>query len=406
MARSNFKTWLALDEFAEILGFDPLGFNGLSSNTYRPNNTCGDVTFQYDWQHSDRIGRDTMAIAIQQAEQDMAKEAGFDLMPEWTEDERLIYPRPAFPESFNLYGTNPRWQMKSVELNKGYVYYGGIKTKTLIQAGAAIVRSDGDGDGYQETCTVIVPVTITDTNEIHAYYPSKSGDDTWEIRPIKVAVSGGNATITFKAWQVAAANNMEKLNPQPLDADAAASYETTIDVYRVYTDIGTQLQFLWENDPYCTTCCNSCVACTLGTQEGCLHVRDQRLGFVVPSPATYDATTGEYSSAEWSACREPDQVRFWYYSGYRDMSLARPYAELSPYWKFAVAVYAVSKFERSTCGCNNVNQFVEKWRRDAAFNSQEEGGFTVTAELAANRLGTSLGALYAYRRIQKAKVNK
>ena len=60
------------------------------------------------------------------------------------------------------------------------------------------------------------------------------------------------------------------------------------------------------------------------------------------------------------------------------------------------------------CGCSNVNQFIEKWRRDAAFSSQEEGGFTVTAEIAANRLGTSMGALYAWRKINQngVRVNK
>lgn len=405
MARSDYKTWLALDEFAQILGLDPLAFNQLSSNTLRRNNVCGDIFYQSDWQHSDRIGRDTIAIAIQQAEQEMAAEAGFNLMPDWTLSERLAYPRPALPELYGS-GVNARWMAKSVELNKAHVLYGGIRAKTLIEAGAAIVRSDEDVDGYQETCTVTVATTITATDEIRAYYPAKSGDDGWEIRPIKVSISGGFATITFKAWQVIAANQMDSLDPSPLDADAAASYETTIDVYRIYTDTSDQLQFLWEGDPATLNCCNTCTACQLGAQDGCFHLRDARIGFIVPTPATYDSTSAAWTSQEWSACREPDQIIVNYYSGYRDLSLSRPYSELSNYWKFAVAVFAASKFERAVCGCSNVNQFIEKWRRDAAFASQNEGGFTVTAELAANRLGTTMGALYAYRKIQQAKVNK
>lgn len=406
MARSDIRTWLSLDEFAQIIGLDPLYFNQLSSNTYRKNNVCGDVFFQYDYQHSDRIGRDTIAIAIQQAEMEMAAVAGFNLMPDWTIDERLPYPRPGFPE---LYGTgfNPRYLLKSVEASRAHLISGGIRAKTLIQAGAAVVRTDGDIDGYAETCTVIVPVTTTDTNEIHAYYPGKSGDDGWEIRPIKVSISGGNATIQFKAWQIAAANAFESMDAQPLDADApAVSYETVVDIYRVYNDPSTQLQFLWENGPDCTTCCTTCSACQLGTQAGCFHLRDPRMGFLVPAPGTWNASTQSFDTAYWSACREPDQIRIWYRSGYLDNNLARPYAEISNYWKFAIAVFAVSKFERAVCGCSNVNQFVEKWRRDAAFSSMQEGGFTVTAELAANKLGTSLGALYAYRTIQKVKVNK
>ena len=74
---------------------------------------------------------------------------------------------------------------------------------------------------------------------------------------------------------------------------------------------------------------------------------------------------------------------------------------MSNYWKFAVAVFAVSKFERAVCGCSNINQFVEKWRRDAAYESMNEGGFKVTAELMGNKLGTSMGAIYAYRQIHR-----
>lgn len=405
MARSTIKTWLSLDEFAQIIGLDPLGFNQLSSTTLRRNNVCGDVFFQQDWQHSDRVGRDTIAIAIQQAEQEISREAGFNLMPDWTVDERIGYPQPSTPELFGAWGINVRGQMKSVEALRGHVIYGGIKAKSLIEEGVAVVRSDIDVDGFQETCTVIVATTITDLNEIHAYYPAKSGDDGWEIRPITVSVSGGFATITFKIWQIAAANQMDALNAEPLDADNAASFETTIDVYRVYNDESTQVQFLWENDP---SCCGTCAACTLGTQAGCFVLRDPRMGFIVPSPATWDSSTSSFVSANWSACREPDQIRLWYRSGWRDQSLVRPYAELSPYWKYAVAYFAASKFDRPVCGCSNVSQFIDRWRRDAAFSSQEEGGFTVTAEIASNRLGTSAGALYAWRRIQQngMRINK
>lgn len=396
MARSDIKTWLPLDEFARILGISPLSFNQLSSNL-TPNNVCGDIFFQYSWQHSDRIGRDDIALAIYEAEQAMAREAGYNLMPDWTVEERLPYPQPANPTVYGM-GVNTRWQEKSVEANKGLMISGGLKTKTLIQAGAAVIRTDADVDQFAETCTVTVPTTLTDKNEIHAYYPSKDGDDGWEIRPIKVTFSGANVIITFKVWQIVAANQMDAINAQPLDADSAASFETTVDIYRVYNDPSTQVQFMWENAP---DCCGTCTACQLGTQAGCFHIRDQRLGFVVPTPGTYVSADGAFTPTEWSACREPDQIRLWYRSGYVDQSLARPYAELSEYWKTAIAYFAASKFERAVCGCSNVNQFIEKWRRDAAFSSQEEGGFTVTAEIAANRLGTSMGALYAWRKINQ-----
>jgi hypothetical protein len=221
-------------------------------------------------------------------------------------------------------------------------------------------------------------------------------DDSWEIRPATVAITGGFATIRFKAWQIPEHNHLEDLNATPLDGDLIASYETIVDVYRVYLDPSEQLQFLWESDSG-IGCCGSCVACQLSTQYGCFHLRDPRLGMLVPAPGTWNVTTEEFDNAEFNVCRDPDQVKLWYVAGWTDGTVKRPYVEMSNVWKYAVACFAVSKFERAVCGCSNVNQFVEKWRRDAAFTSVQEGGFSVTAEMMSNKLGTSMGALYAYR---------
>jgi len=398
MARSNIRTWLSLDRFAQIIGLNPLFFNQLSSNTLFPNNECGDIFFQYDYQHSDRVGRDTIAMAIQQAEKEIAAEVGFNLMPDWTIQERLTYPAPGVPGMYGNAG-NPRGMLKSVELRKGHILSGGVRQKTLIQAGAAVTRQDDDVDSFAETCVVSVATSITDTNEIHAYYPAKSGEDGWEIRPIIVSVSGGFANIQFKVWQIAAANQMDALDPDPLNAHSAASYETTIDVYRVYNDPETQVQFMWEG---CDDgdCCGSCVACQFGTQYGCFHLRDARLGLMVPSPGTWNASTQEFDAAEWGACREPDQVRAWYYSGYVDYNQERPLVTMAPYWEYAVAYFAASKFERSVCGCSNINQFIEKWRTDLARSSDAES-YVTTPEFLANKLGTTMGAQYAYKRIHQ-----
>lgn len=397
MARSDVTTWLPLDDWATIMGANPLFFNGMFSNTLFPNNDCSGPWFQGSFQHSDRVGRDDLAQAIHEAEQEIAREVGYNLIPDWTLDERLPYPRAGQPAPWMGTGLNPNGYLKSVEALRGHLISGGIRAKELIQAGTAVVRTDLDGDGYAETATAVVPVTITNTNEIHLYYSGKSGADSWEIRPIKVAINGGFATITFKSWQIPAWGALEALNVQPLDADLAGSYESTVDCYRVYNNPATQVQFMWENGGTCGSCC----ACQFGTQDGCFHLRDPRIGFVVPAPGTWDASTQSFTGLEWSACREPDQVRLWYYSGFRDEQLARPYVEMSPYWKTAVAYYAASKLDRGVCGCNNFEQYVERWRLDMMFSSLNDGGFNVTPEFAANRLGTSVGAFYAFRRIHQ-----
>ena len=399
MARASIVTKLALDEFAQIIGINPMHMNGFYSALF-PNNTCGEIFFQYDYQHSDRIGRETIAQAISQAEMDMEAEAGFYLMPTWVEGERLEYPRPGMPGVFGLDGRNTRGMFKSAEAKHGFIISGGIREKTLLGRASAIVRTDGDGDGYAETATVTTAVTFTDINEVRIYCTGADGDDAYEIRPATVSISGGFATIVFKSWQVPILDLLEKLDAAPIDAAVNTNYETTVDVYRVRNDPSTQLQFMWENMDN-LNCCGSCTACQFGTQAGCFHLRDQRLGIVVPAPGSWNANDQAFDSAEWAVCRDPDQIRLWYYSGWSDSTVKRPYVEMSNYWKFAVAVLAVSKFERDVCGCSNVSQFVSKWRRDAAFESMNEGGFKVTAEMMANKLGTSLGAIYAYRQIHR-----
>lgn len=400
MARADVITWLPLDRWAEIIGVNPLHFNQLASTSLLPNNVCGDAWFQYSWQHSDRVGRYDIALAIQAAEKEIAQEVGYNLLPDWTTEERLSYPKPGQPGVYDLSGVNAYGMMKSMELRKGWVISGGVKTKTLIEAGAAVVRADNDGDGYAETCTVTSPTSVTDANDVRCFYPGKSGNDFWEIRPVGVVISGGNAVITFKVWQIVAAAQMEAINADVIDAENAANYETTVDVYRVYNDQSTQVQFVWESSP-AVDCCGTCVACQLSTQAGCFHLRDERLGMVASAPASWNSTDQKFDVAEWSACRAPDQVRYWYYSGWQNKSLSRPKVQMDPYWEMAVAFFAAAKLDRSVCGCSNVQQFIDKWRRDAAFSSQEEGGWTVTPELMANKLGTTMGAIYAYKQVHR-----
>ena len=401
------KTWLSLEEWRQIMGINPLHFAGLSHPLLN-NNTCGEVFFQYSWQNADRVGRQDIQQAIQQAEQEISKEVGYNLMPDWTIAERLMYARPTVPEAFGAWGgRNPRGLLKSVELPRGWIVSGGVRAKTLLSSGTGVVRTDGDTDGFAETCTVTLATTLTDPNEIHIYYPGRNGDDDWEIRPIIVSFSGGNVTIVFKVWQISAANNFEVLDPQPLDASSAASFETTVDIYRVYNDPSTQLQFLWENDDS-GFCCGTCVACQLSSQAGCFHHRDARMGFIVPAPGSWNSDENGFDAMEWSVCRDPDQIRVWYYSGYVDESMARPYSELSNHWKRAVAYYAASMLDRPVCGCSNVTTFIERWRRDAGFNTDKDLQINITPEFLANRLGTTMGAIFAYKQTKRpgVRINK
>ena len=79
--------------------------------------------------------------------------------------------------------------------------------------------------------------------------------------------------------------------------------------------------------------------------------------------------------------------------------------------KYAVAFFAASKLDRPVCGCSNVQQFIDRWRIDVMANKFSDGtgmSINVTPEQLTNRLGSTYGALYAWKRINQngVKVDK
>lgn len=405
MARATTITKLPLTRWAEIIGIHPFHFEGMDSDTYMPGTTCGMTWFQYSWQNADRISREEIAQAIHDAEADIEALLGYYLLPTWTVQERLNIDRPAARELFNAYGRGIRGQRQSVFTKHGHVISGGVRVKTGIET-AAVIRSDEDGDGYDETCTVTVGTAVEDADEIRVYFPGRSGADDYEIKPIKVSINTTTdiATITFKSWQIVKPDLQEDISGVAIDADAVASYETTVDVYRVYNDPQTQVQFIWELDTlnnYTSCGTATCVACQLGTQYGCFHNRDSRLGIIVPSPAEWSAANQAFSEKFYSVCRGPDQVRLWYYSGNQDMSLDRPRSDMEKYWEYAVAYLAAAKLQKPSCGCDNVSNFIQHWQEMREFSSQATGTYFQTPAQLTNPLGSTNGAKYAYEKVSK-----
>ncbi|GAG84340.1 unnamed protein product, partial [marine sediment metagenome] len=127
MARADNPIWLSLDRWAAILGISPLSFNQLTSQYYAVGN-CGEVWFQTAWQNTDQASRDDISEAILEAEERVKALAGYNLLPDWTTDERLNTVRPARPEVFSS-GVNVRGQLKSVPLRWSYIISGGQKQK-------------------------------------------------------------------------------------------------------------------------------------------------------------------------------------------------------------------------------------------------------------------------------------
>jgi hypothetical protein len=392
VARATTVTWLSLDRWAQIIGIDPLIFNGLISRSLQ-SETCGDVWFQYAWQDANKISREDIAQAIQDAEKAIANYVGYPLLPDWFEDDGVPTVRPSVPTLFSN-GRNIRGMAKSVFSQRGYVISGGIRAKSLVVLGSGITRTDNDGDGYKETATVSILTTVTDPDEIHLYYPGQVGADEWEIRPIKVSIVGGMAVITFHSSQIVDPDLLEQIDASAQDADVDANYVITADVYRVYNDPQTQVQMLWENTD---GDCGSCETCEWSEQYGCLAIRNPKLGEVSYHPATWNAVTAEFDSSEYSLARDPDRLHLYYRAGWKLSSLTRPYCDMDPYWERAVAYYACGLLDRDICECNNARAFVNHWREEVNKTTSERS-FNVSPRQLDNVFGSTRGALYALAR--------
>jgi len=423
MARAEARTKLPLDKWAALLGLNPLHFNVIYIEG-RPPAICDNPWMQFPWQSGDRVGRDELAEAIAQAEADIERALGYRLLPSWEEDEWHQTIRPLRKDLFNLTSTDIRGFAQVVQANWGHFVSGGVRASTILPIDgedAAIAWSDPDGDGYDELGTVEVTVVAgQDPCELHVYFPASNamvgtgGLYQWEIRPINVSIVGITATITFRRELCVKPELQLDIVPDEADSHLRGvegtdddNFLVEVDVYRVYNDPQTQVNLLWEGLGIGCEFCNDvgCDQCEYATQQGCLTIRgDLKNSMAAYHPATWDAETASFTATALVICRQPDNVRLWYYAGLRDRSLPCTIVEMDPFWQRVVAYYTCAVLDRMVCACTNAHEFVEYWQRDMAISQDE--GLRIPDSMLDNPFGTRLVAIYAWQRVKPRAMAK
>lgn len=399
MGRASTITLLPLDRFAAILGIEPRHFNGIVS-AYGPEVHCGSRWLQYSWQSLDRVSREEVAMAIEQAERDVMDLLGYSLIPRWQADEVHRTPPPADRALVHGGLYNARSMFPSVTANWGHVICGGIRSNDDLGGPFAVTYPGGGG--YDETGTVTVPgVTFTDTNQVRVYFEGEGGNDEWEIRPLRsVTISGGTLTIVIDKHLLADPDLWEALQPEDIDGDNNANFVTQVEVYRVSNDQSQMAQLQWERTPGTCDCGSStCAMCAWEVQWACLQTRNPELGFVTYQPGTWNATDEQYDSATLAVARRPERVRLWYYAGWRSDRVARPYVEMDPMLERMVAYYALTLLDRIVCGCDNVEALYKRWTVDRALVA-EDSNYQLSPRDLDCPWGTREGAIAAYKRLQ------
>ncbi len=404
-------TLLSIYRYARIMGITPLHFAGAStpglSPQVMPIEGCGGFWAKYDWQIHDQVSKMQLAEAIYQAEYEISQALGYWPAPKWTSEETQIYPGP-FARAYGGIGLDVASKPKSLRTNYGYIISGGRRAITLVGV-AAPVYTDEDSDGYFETATITIATALTNIQEIKLYYTGHNGELEWEIRPIRSKrISGGNAIFIVDAWELIKPDLYEVFPTQDgfdaIDITTVGNYETAVDVYQEYnTTALASSQFIWENDliGICATCGGTgCEDCTPATQDGCLTIRKYEAGIVTPFPAEYD---GGWTATTWTECREPENVKLWYYSGLvaNDYVQNRSYDPLSLEFAKAIAWLATARLDRPLCGCGNLEAITKELQTDVTLRETKGNAYFITPDGMTSPFGTKIGEIKAWRIMSK-----
>ena len=372
MARAETYTWLPLDHWARLLGYNLYHFNGITIDDCQLGTSCGNIWYQFPEQH-DTVSREELALAIRRAEIMISGYVGFNLLPDWDEEEL---------EPPHHYNTMVRSRVtstgmpKSLQLSKRHLISAGQKLKQLYEEGVQITLIDRDGDGFKETAQMFVDLSEVNLQHVHLYYPNEDGSDEWEIRPIRVYED----RIEFPVYLIVIRNLIEQICPEPLDGKDEDIYLEEADIYLVYNDTDVQAILKYNQGVYP---CPSPPNCTEVVTGNCVTINNKKLGYVVYNPRLL---------------YEPDMVELKYFSGWQGKT-HRPLVDIDEFWRGPIAYLAIGlldKEPRNCCG-GNESFLVSQWKEDTALSNKQRSYFTTPRQVE-NIFGlTTKGAWFALK---------
>lgn len=412
---------LPLDLFRKQMNFNPWHFWGFASSSKVPVTSATNKPLkQYAWQQADELGRDEMLHAIETAEEKIRNLLHFSPAPHFVDDDMIPYPRPA--DTRLRYGASidSHGQWLSVQLKEGYIQQAGVETRTLISAGVAVVYSDADGDGLNDTFTLTVATTVTNVDQIAVYIATAdrldgaSVSEQWRIQPVVVSISAGVATIKGRAWLLAKPilQGFEGItSPSDLDPTVAANFVTTLDVYRRYTNpdgtttATSQAKLIWETAPYpdYAICCGCAGSSTNpGTDPAAMAeavarvgLRNALYGIVSAGEAVYNTTTAIWSSVSWSNCSQPSRILVRYNAGVPLVD-----QQMDSRYQVIVARLAAAELSDRAGYTDRSNHWLSHWQFDLARSAgANDEQYSISQDDLNNPFGTRRGQVDAWKRV-------
>lgn len=417
-------TILPLDTWRAQLGLHPYHFWGLADTRYVPIvSKCSTLVYEYDWLGSDAAGRSSIRQAIDDAAVKAATYLGYRTAPEYVDYALVDWPQYYQANLQRSWDFDATGRRVAVQAPEGYVQAMGVESLTLLATANLTLTTYQSIVGapyYTFSCTAAVAAG-TDPNEIVAYFAAADRFDgpdfssavgaRWRIEPINVSVAGLVATITGQAWLIAQPVLYEQLTGAALDPTQLATFVSTLEIYQRTTNgDGTSVTTAQSTLVYETNDCGACwgrCCCSTGTVSSDpgttgeviarAGIRDTVLGLITPAAATYDPSTGLWSSA-WccsaSYC-DPDRVKLRYLAGYplegRQMAVK---------FRSPMVWLAAAELKRRICACRETNEKLYELQQDLTLESTQTERYTVAPEDLRNPFGTRRGHVQAWRALQ------
>jgi len=409
---------LSLEEWRERIGYHPWHYWGLSSSARFPvSSQCNDIVFQYPWLTADAAGRDDINRAIISAEERLMPLLGFAPAPHYKEV-TLQFPRYPQQDLMRLgySAADDRWL--TLQLPEGKVQHLGYKSETLIGS-AAVVLSDVDGDGLNDTFTITLATTVTNEDYIRVYFDSGdrfTGDDIsdrWRVRPVKISIAGGSVTVKGDIRLIVRPILYEN-QTAPIDPSDATNFADDLDIYDYHidntgiTEDDCQCVLIWETTPYpcwAYPSSNSYDPAAVGYALARAVIRDSEPGLIGIGQSVYNATSGQWVGVDWCGCyynwRPPDRVLVRYEAG----APRADHDRMDMRYANMVARLATAEMARRICACDIANRNLSYWQYDLAQSSGNAGEAygLISREDLMNPLGTRRGQVMTWKEV---KINR
>lgn len=405
---------LPLDVWRNIIGYNPYHFWQQADNSIVPvTSNCNSIVYENAWLNADAAGREEIRRAIRTAEARLREYLNYSVGQRWIV-ETLRIPQPI------RYGSG--WGNGfNVGLSEGYIRNIGAEARAAIDEDAAVVYSDEDGDGLDETFTVVINgvSAALDIEQVAVYFGATDrldGDalsERYRINPLKITLSGTTLTIIGKSWLLVKPIKYQGFGKVTLNPTEPTNYVGEVAVYRHFTDptgITTddaQATLIWETEPYPTCCTPSFVPnasdpAAVAYAVARVGIRDARLGEVTIGEAVWDADTSQFNTVSWGGCRPPDRVIVRYEAGAKIAAIENTLQQsrIVGRWDEIVTRLAAAELSQRICACDVANRELFRWQFDLALKGGGGGDMDISQADLENPLGTRAGQIYAWKSIK------